>query len=96
MAEEIERGLQRMHPGLRKTVKRELAATVAAVRQTQTANTDSRGTRSPIVLAAMTRTHGSTHCAVIPAGMPGSRPWMASAQPPPAFWSLDSTSPPDI
>lgn len=43
LAEEIERGLQRMHPGLRKTVKRELAATVAAVRQTQTANTDGGG-----------------------------------------------------
>jgi hypothetical protein len=38
-AEEIERGLRRVHPGLRKTVTRKLAATVAAVLQTQTANT---------------------------------------------------------
>lgn len=39
LAEEIERGLRRVHPGLRKTVTRKLAATVAAVLQTQTANT---------------------------------------------------------
>lgn len=39
LAEEIERGLLRVHPGLRKTVTRKLAATVAAVLQAQTANT---------------------------------------------------------
>lgn len=39
LAEEIERGLRRVHPRLRKTVTRKLAATVAAVLQTQTANT---------------------------------------------------------
>jgi hypothetical protein len=39
LAEEIKRGLHRVHPGLRKTVTRKLAVTVAAVLQTQTANT---------------------------------------------------------
>lgn len=39
LAEEIEQGLRRTHPGLRKTVIRKLAAAVAAVIQTQTANT---------------------------------------------------------
>ncbi len=39
LAEEIERGLLRVHPGLHKTVTRKLAATVAAVLQAQTANT---------------------------------------------------------
>ena len=37
-AEEIERGLLRVHPKLRKTAIRKLAATAAAL-QTQTANT---------------------------------------------------------
>jgi hypothetical protein len=39
LAEEIESGLRRVHPELRKTVIRKLAATVAAALQTQTANT---------------------------------------------------------
>jgi hypothetical protein len=39
LAEEIEQGLRRAHPKLRKTVIGKLAATVAAALQTQTANT---------------------------------------------------------
>ncbi len=39
------------------------------------------------------RTHGSTHCAVILAGMPGSRPWMAALQLPPTFSGLDHNLP---
>lgn len=39
LAEEIGSGLRRVHPDLRKTVTRKLAATVAAVLQAQTANT---------------------------------------------------------
>jgi hypothetical protein len=39
LAEEIERGLRRAHPKLRKTVIGKLAPTVAAALQTQTANT---------------------------------------------------------
>jgi hypothetical protein len=39
LAEEIERGLCRVHPGLCQTVTRKLAATVAAVLPTQTADT---------------------------------------------------------
>ena len=39
LAEEIERGLRRAHPKLRKTVIGKLAATVAAALQAQTANT---------------------------------------------------------
>lgn len=48
LAEEIERGLRRVHPGLRKTVTRKLAATVAAVLQTQAANTAARAAVLPI------------------------------------------------
>lgn len=39
LVEEIERGLRRVHPRERKTVTRKLAGAVAAVLQTQTANT---------------------------------------------------------
>ncbi len=31
-----------------------------------------------ILLAGLMRTHGSTYRALIPAGMPRSRPWLAS------------------
>lgn len=39
LSEEIARGLQRTHPGLRKTLVKKLAPCIAAVMQTQTANT---------------------------------------------------------
>lgn len=39
LAREIEDGLQQLHPGLRKTIVKKLAPTIAAVIQTQTANT---------------------------------------------------------
>ena len=39
LAEEVKKGLERIHSALRKTVIRKLAAVVAAVLQTQTANT---------------------------------------------------------
>jgi hypothetical protein len=51
LAEQIKRGLRRLHPGLHKTVTRKLAATVAAVTavlQTQTANTAARAAVLPI------------------------------------------------
>jgi len=51
LAEEIERGLRRVHPELRKTVTRKLAATVAAVLQTQTANTAAWAAVLPIETA---------------------------------------------
>ncbi len=49
-----------------------------------------------IVPAGIMKKHGSIHRAVIPAGMPGSKPGMASLQPPPNLSGLDDTLPPDI
>jgi hypothetical protein len=48
LAQEIERGLRQLHPGLRKTVVKKLAPTIAAVLQTQTANTAHWATVLPI------------------------------------------------
>ena len=48
LAREIERGLRQIHPGLRKTVVKKLAPTIAAVMQTQTANTAQWATVLPI------------------------------------------------
>lgn len=48
LAAEIEQGLRRVHPGLRKAVVKKLALTIAAVIQTQTANTAQWATVLPI------------------------------------------------
>jgi Transposase DDE domain len=48
LAEEVKRGLERIHSTLRRTVTRKLAAVVAAVVQTQTANTAVWATVLPI------------------------------------------------
>ena len=48
LAREIERGLRQWHPGLRKTLAKKLAPTIAAAIQTQTANTAQWATLLPI------------------------------------------------
>jgi hypothetical protein len=49
-----------------------------------------------ILPAGLMRTHGSTDAAVIPAGMTGSRPWMATLSSPPIVSDPDSNLLPGI